>query len=40
MLDTSEPVLASVMAKNPSFLPATQPGMNFFFCASVRILPL
>ena len=35
MLATSEPLSGSVMPKNPIFVPATQPGMNFRFCASV-----
>ena len=35
MLATSEPVLGSVMAKNPSCVPATQPGTYFFFCSGV-----
>src|SRR5476649_1086015 len=35
MLSTSEPVFDSVIAKNPSWVPATQPGTYFFFCASL-----
>src|SRR5476649_1524970 len=35
MLATSEPVLDSVIAKNPICVPATQPGTYFFFCASL-----
>src|SRR5512134_2455028 len=35
MLATSDPVFGSVMAKNPSCVPATQPGTYFFLCASV-----
>src|SRR3972149_826431 len=35
MLATSEPVLDSVIAKNPSWVPATQPGTYFFFWASL-----
>src|SRR6185295_11630448 len=35
MLATSEPVFGSVMAKNPSCVPATQPGTYFFLCASL-----
>src|SRR3990167_8394908 len=35
MLEPSEPVLASVMAKKPSCVPATHPGTYFFFCAAL-----
>ena len=35
MLATSEPVFGSVIAKKPSCVPATQPGMYLRFCSAV-----
>ena len=35
MLATSDPLSGSVIPKKPIWVPATHPGMNFCFCASV-----